>query len=197
MSLKHAILGFLSVKPLSGYDLKKAFDNSVRHFWPANQSQIYRTLAELEEQGYIEKEVIPREERLDMKVYSISEAGSEELHRWLSTPLKDQDYREPFLIQIYFAGMLSEEEIIRLLRHEIHSIEERLAIYEPVYNMNRERIKTLADPRALFLSVLTLEYGIISNQAALEWLKSVAERVSAGSYSLSDFNLSKRNGLEQ
>ena len=36
MSLKHAILGFLSLQPMTGYDLKKAFDQSVRHFWPAN-----------------------------------------------------------------------------------------------------------------------------------------------------------------
>ncbi|MBK7448579.1 MAG: PadR family transcriptional regulator [Anaerolineales bacterium] len=55
MSLKHAILGFLSFKPFSGYELKKAFDSSVQHFWPANQSQIYRTLAELEGGGFVEK----------------------------------------------------------------------------------------------------------------------------------------------
>jgi PadR family transcriptional regulator, regulatory protein AphA len=46
MSFKYAILGFLSFAPFSGYDLKKAFDRSVQHFWPANQSQTYRTLAE-------------------------------------------------------------------------------------------------------------------------------------------------------
>ncbi|MGD0004493.1 MAG: PadR family transcriptional regulator, partial [Anaerolineaceae bacterium] len=40
MSLDYAILGFLSYKPFSGYDLKKVFDNSVRHFWYADQSQI-------------------------------------------------------------------------------------------------------------------------------------------------------------
>ena len=66
MSLKYAILGFLSYKSFSGYDLKKAFDNSVRHFWSANQSQIYRTLAQLDEEGLVAKEVIEREERLDM-----------------------------------------------------------------------------------------------------------------------------------
>jgi hypothetical protein len=44
MSLEFAILGFLNYQPYSGYDLKKIFDTSVRHFWPADQSQIYRTL---------------------------------------------------------------------------------------------------------------------------------------------------------
>ena len=47
MSLKHAILGFLSFKSLTGYGLKKAFDRSVQHFGPGNQSQIYRELAAL------------------------------------------------------------------------------------------------------------------------------------------------------
>ena len=47
MSLEYAILGFLNYLPLSGYDLKKMFDTSVQHFWPADQSQIYRTLARL------------------------------------------------------------------------------------------------------------------------------------------------------
>jgi DNA-binding PadR family transcriptional regulator len=47
MSLKHAILGFLSIRPLSGYDLKKAIDGTVGHFWTADQAQIYRMLASL------------------------------------------------------------------------------------------------------------------------------------------------------
>ncbi|GAB4571520.1 MAG: hypothetical protein Fur0017_20790 [Anaerolineales bacterium] len=38
------------------------------------------TLAELEEQGMVTKEVIEREERLDMKIYHITEAGRAELH---------------------------------------------------------------------------------------------------------------------
>jgi PadR family transcriptional regulator AphA len=102
MSLKYAILGFLNLKSLSGYDLKKAFDNSVRHFWPANQSQIYRTLAQMTKEGILEKEVVERDERLDMKIYRISEKGREELHQWLATPLPSQDTREPFLVQLFF-----------------------------------------------------------------------------------------------
>jgi PadR family transcriptional regulator, regulatory protein AphA len=186
MSLKHAILGFLSFNPLSGYDLKKAFDQSVRHFWPANQSQIYRTLAELDEEGFVEKEVIPREERLDMKVYSITDTGREELRRWLSTPLPPQDYREPALIQVYFGGKLTDEELIRLLNHGIQSLEERLAIYESIYEMNQEAIHTVEDLRASVLMVSTLEYGILSNRAALDWLKSVVERVRSRNYALQE-----------
>ena len=72
MSLKHAILGFLQYGPSTGYELKKVFDNSVQHFWPADQSQIYRTLVWLEEQGWVSMELIPQDDHPDRKVYSIS-----------------------------------------------------------------------------------------------------------------------------
>ncbi|MCB8945693.1 MAG: PadR family transcriptional regulator [Ardenticatenaceae bacterium] len=184
MSLKHAILGFLSFapEPLSGYDLKKAFDNSVRHFWPANQSQIYRTLAALAEEGMVEVEVVEREERLDMKLYRLTENGRSELHRWLATPLPPQDYREPLLIQVFFGGNLTDEELLSLLQHEQQALEEHLAVYAQIYADTVAKLQQTSQRRSLFLSLLTLEYGIISNQSGLDWLRSVIERLQAGDY---------------
>jgi len=184
MSLKYATLGFLSFASLSGYDLKKAFDRSVRHFWPANQSQIYRILAELDEQGLIEKEIVAREERLDMKIYSITEKGRIELHQWLSTPLPEQDTREPFLIQIYFGGKLSDDELIILLRRELKMTEERLSVYEAVYQASKNSRSRVQDERAVFFSLLTLEAGYKSNLSVAEWLRSAIERVQDKNYSI-------------
>ncbi len=184
MSLKHAILGFLSFAPLSGYDLKKAFDNSVQHFWPANQSQIYRTLAELEEGGFVEKEVIEREERLDMKIYNITETGRGELHQWLSTPLPEHDTREPFLIQIYFGGKLSDKEILNLLNRKLKEIEERIAVYEAVYQMTQSTPGKIADKRTSFFAMLTLELGYINSQSDAAWLRSAIKRVETKKYTI-------------
>lgn len=184
MSLKHAILGFLSFAPLSGYDLKKAFDRSVQHFWPANQSQIYRTLAQLAEAGFVEKEVIEREERLDMKRYHITAEGQAELHHWLATPLPPQDNREPLLIQIFFGGRLSDAEAVALLRHELQVIEERLAVYEAVYAASQRAPSQTADARAIFFSLLTLEVGYVSNQAHAAWLRTAVARIENQTYTI-------------
>jgi PadR family transcriptional regulator AphA len=184
LSLKYAILGFLSFAPFSGYDLKKAFDRSVQQFWPANQSQIYRTLAELTEQGLVEMEIIEREERLDMKIYNISPAGRAELHQWLSTPLPEQDDREPFLIQIYFGGVLSDEEVLGLLQQRLKITNERLAVYEVVYRASQNSPSRVKDPRTIFLSLLTLEAGYAANQAEAAWLQSAIERIETKNYSL-------------
>ena len=185
MSLKHAILGFLSYIPLSGYDLKKAFDHSVQHFWPANQSQIYRTLAELEESGFVTKEVIEREERLDVKIYNITESGRTELHAWLARPLPERDDREPFLIQVYFSGQLNDAETLHLFRQKLHETEERLAVYESVYEMIQSTPQRINDPRAIFLSVLTLEAGYINTKSIAAWLRSAIERIETKNYKIS------------
>ena len=114
MSLKHAILGFLNYTPKTGYELKNVFDTSVQHFWPADQSQIYRTLTQLEKDGWVEKEIVVQENRPNRKVYSITDMGQQELYRWLVTPITQHDHRNAALIQVFFAGQLSNEEILEI-----------------------------------------------------------------------------------
>ena len=67
MSLKHAVLGFLSIAPMSGYDLRKHMEESVAHFWPADQAQIYRTLGHLAADGLVSVETIPQEGKPDRR----------------------------------------------------------------------------------------------------------------------------------
>ncbi len=188
MSLKHAILGFLSIKPMTGYDLKKAFDQSIQYFWPANQSQIYRTLADLKAEGLVEQEVIAREDRLDMKVYRISDNGQDELHEWLSNPLPHQDYREAFLIQLYFGSKLDNREVIPLLKQMIQDLQASQDQLTAMYRMYQAKINQVDTPRQLFFSMLTLEYGLESNQTAIHWLTSVSQRLEAGDHTPLDLS---------
>ena len=51
--LEYGILGFLKMKPLTGYELKKLFDTSVGYFWWAEQSQIYITLKKMAKEGLV------------------------------------------------------------------------------------------------------------------------------------------------
>src|SRR5258707_14862615 len=116
MSLMHAILGFLSYKPQTGYDLKtEAFDDSVAHFWPADQAQIYRTLDKLTEQGLVESRIEIQQERPNRKVYQITEAGRAELEAWLQTFQPVPPHRDPFLVQLFFADELPNDAILEQL----------------------------------------------------------------------------------
>jgi DNA-binding PadR family transcriptional regulator len=180
MSLKHAILGFLSLAPMSGYDLKKAFDSSVRHFWPADQAQIYRTLAALAGEGLATVEDTDQDDPLSRKVYHVTPDGRAELRRWLTSPPPQTDDREPFLIQLFFASLLSDEEAAALLERQRAAVAEQLAAYEAMYrafaNAPTDR------PRALFYTLLTLEQVIVQGRPYLAWLERAMERARDGDY---------------
>lgn len=126
MSLKHAILGFLSNHPQTGYDLQKKVEKTISHFWPSTQSQIYRSLRQMSEQALIVSEIQHQEERPNRKVYSITEKGKEELIDWLATPLDMPRHRNQFLVQLFFSRHIDIESIIANLVHYKAIMQERL-----------------------------------------------------------------------
>jgi PadR family transcriptional regulator, regulatory protein AphA len=177
MSLEYAILGFLNYHPYTGYDLKKIFDSSIRHFWPADQSQIYRTLSRLTEQGYAEMEKVPQADRPDRKVYSITETGRRELLHWLAGPPSMEDPRSSPLVQVFFAGQLSDEEVLAKFEGFAAMMRAFMAQYEQVPEMIGPYQQEIRSPREHFFWMLTLENGIRNMRANLEWAESVIERI--------------------
>jgi PadR family transcriptional regulator, regulatory protein AphA len=175
--LEYAILGFLSYKPLSGYDLKKIFDNSVQHFWSADQAQIYRTLVRLAESGLAKVEVVEQSQRPDRKVYHITPAGREELLRWLSSPVPSQPSHMAALVQIFFAGQLSDEQLLTKFEQIAGFSRAVLATYQQIPAVIGAYAQDFANPREAFCWHLTLELGLRSIQAQLEWAESVIERI--------------------
>lgn len=180
MSLDFAVLGFLNYHPYTGYDLKKIFDNSVQHFWHADQSQIYRTLSRLTEQGHVRMEKVPQEDRPDRKVYTITESGRNELLRWLAAPPQMEGPHSAPLVQVFFAGLLSDEEIVAkfesfaaMMRHILSQYDQVPAQIEPFQS-------EIDSPREHFFWMLTLENGIANMRANLEWAESVIERIKSG-----------------
>ena len=180
MSLDHALLGFLNYHPYTGYDLKKIFDTSVRHFWPADQSQIYRTLARLTEQGFVEMEKIPQENRPDRKVYHITETGREELKSFLVGPPPMDEPRSAPLIQVFFAGQLSDEEILAKFEGYAAIMRAVLDQYDHVPAMIRPFQEEIPSPREHFFWLLTLENGIANMRANLAWAEDVIRQIKAG-----------------
>jgi PadR family transcriptional regulator AphA len=180
MSLEHAILGFLNYHPYSGYDLKKIFDTSVQHFWPADQSQIYRTLRSLTEAGWVEMEKVPQEDRPDRKVYHITRKGRTELMGWLAGPPPLEGTRSAGLIQVFFAGQLPDEEIIKKFEEFAVQIRGVLALYESIPKQIEPYRQEIASSREYFFWMVTLDSGIRSMHASLEWAESVIKKLKMG-----------------
>jgi PadR family transcriptional regulator AphA len=180
MSLEFAILGFLNYHPYTGYDLKKIFDTSVRHFWPADQSQIYRTLARLTGQGFAKVEKVPQEDRPDRKVYYITNSGRAELLKWLAGPPPLEEPRSAPLIQVFFASQLSDEEILAKFEGFAAIMREILARYDQIPSQLGPYEQEIPSPREHFFWMLTLDNGIRSMRANLEWAENVIAQIKAG-----------------
>ena len=120
MSLNHAILGFLNYRAITGYDLKKVFDVSVWHFWPADQNQIYRTLGQLESHQWVKMERVRQKEHPDCKVYHITDASRKELRRWLTVALSLTEFHDPAQVQFFIAGQLKDQEILEMFERSAY-----------------------------------------------------------------------------
>ena len=110
-----AVLGLLSFgRELSGYELRKWADASVRFFYgsPA-MSQIYRELRRLEARGYATSRPAPPEEPRRKRLYRITPAGEAALSAWLrDTPLEAPVVRHGAALRVWL-GHLSDPATLR------------------------------------------------------------------------------------
>ena|SRR5690349_20828321 len=177
MSLPHAILGFLDYGPMSGYDLKKYFDQSVAHFWSTTQSHIYKALDGLEKEGLAESKLIQQAGKPNRKQYKITNAGRTELRRWVSTPLTSEGPREAWLIQVFFAHNLTNEEIVHLFEKRIESLRHYMEQSQSAEANIEENYKRVGIKRLRELWGLTLDYGLDYYKNEIAWLEKALPRV--------------------
>lgn len=123
MDVKTVCLGMLTDGPASGYDMKKQFESSFGHFFPAGYGSIYPALATLARDGLVEFEEVPQEGRPDRKVYSITEAGREALMEGLASPDPSHKIRSEFLATLWFAHLMTDEQINALIDRKLVDIE--------------------------------------------------------------------------
>ncbi len=177
MSLKFAILGLLNAMPMTGYDLKhQAFDATVRHFWPADQSQIYRTLSQLADGGLATVTVEAQDDRPDRKVYAITEAGRQALTDWLKSDQTVPTLRDPLLVQLFFSQEMARADLLRVVGKQLAVHQAQLAAYKQIPIPPPE---TRPDDRWLALQHLTLDFGLALEQAYVGWLQHCQEVIAA------------------
>jgi DNA-binding PadR family transcriptional regulator len=115
MDLRSTILGLLSWKPFSGYDLKRIISNSEVFYWSGNNNQIYKSLIALQKEGLVTYWVQVQESLPAKKIYTLTDKGLSELRRSLLADPEMPELRKGFLIQLAWAEPLSDEELLALL----------------------------------------------------------------------------------
>ena len=185
MSLENGILGYLSMKPLSGYDIKKLFNMSAAFFWPADQTQIYRTLKSLESDGLIEVSSLEQNAGPSKTLYTITERGRKVMRSWLLNPkLSDFVARLPFLVELFFSGALNREELLDFLDTQTelnNTLHEKLS---ENYIENKSAFAETAglskdDPRYLS-AVWACRWGVLSCETYTKLLTEIKTEILEG-----------------
>ena len=178
MSLRHALLGALADQPRTGYALLKHFEQSLGQAWPASHSQIYPELARLRGEGLIRETAAGAR---GSRTYGLTEAGLDEVRRWLRGTEPDRRVRSDAALRVFFLWLLEPAEAEAFLERERAHLQGRLERYEriraedPVLRTRKQRAFRLA-----------LEGGIRSLEARLAWIDWAAGEVGSRSWAERD-----------
>ena len=179
MSLANALLGLLNYRSMTGYDLKKTFDDTIDFFWSAQMSQIYRELNNLEEKGLVKSRIEPQDKRPDRKVYELTKEGKETFLNWLNKfPNQlSQHKRSRFLMRIFFSSRLKLDELAFEMTRYKKEKEKQLKYLSEVeewikgYN-NDDKYKS-----ETFYWDLILRKGYKDNTADIKWAEECLQLI--------------------
>ena len=128
--ITYSVLGLLAfMGPMSGYDVKRAFDHMLSPMWGAAHSQIYKELRRMENLGWVTMEREEQEDRPDRKVYSITTKGQEALADWQTQPADNLQMRDELLLKLLFGSFAPPGALAANVRESIMHHEQRLLQY--------------------------------------------------------------------
>ena len=158
-----ALLGMLSLRAMSGYEIRRTIEMSIGNFWNESFGQIYPALAKLRRQGLVEVEESGRAGR---KVYSLTAAGLERLKEWLAVAPVHQKPRNEVLLKLFFGsnGQIGD------LREQVIATREKFAADLLRYTLFEPELKRMrAGHPGLPYFLMTLSFGMAEARAGIQW----------------------------
>jgi PadR family transcriptional regulator AphA len=170
-----SLLGLLSLKPMSGYDMKKFVGETIGYFWNESYGQIYPMLKRLSRQGLVESRVEPGRGKPDRQVYSLTPQGRAHLHRWLSLPPRFSPPRNELLLKLFFGRLGERGEAIRHVREFREHHARMLQQYSQVERWIRTAHRR--HPDAPYW-LITLRYGRQFSSGMVQWCDQTLRSLS-------------------
>ena len=112
-----ALLGLLSVRPMTGYEIRRHFDRALAPWWDTPRTQIYPKLRELETRQLIEHEYVVQESKPNKRIYSPTPAGRDRLRSWLLGSIQWPALRHQMMMRLFLGHLLPTDELRESLAH--------------------------------------------------------------------------------
>lgn len=128
--LDHYILGLLIINPKTGYDIKKYLDTEGRFDRAkAPLSQIYTTLKRMTEKNLVIFVEEKRDGKPDLKIYSTTAKGRNQLIDFIHSPLKltFRFSESSIVFRMKFAFLVEADVIIKQIQEELAYRQEQIS----------------------------------------------------------------------
>jgi DNA-binding PadR family transcriptional regulator len=118
-TLSLAILGLISQRPLTGYDLRKVFLTTPLGHFSSSPGAIYPALKRIEEAGWIRSVAAEGQTRRQRVLYEITDRGLGVLRQRLSQPVTSEDViwrMDDLMLRFAFMdGLIGRAATVRFL----------------------------------------------------------------------------------
>lgn len=174
-NLSYQILGVLLREPRSGYDIVK----ELHSFRPAKTSQVYPTLAELEEQGYVTSVDVDQKGRPNKRVYSVTEVGKTTLLSWVGTEPEPPTQRDDFLTMMYSSWMKKPSDVIAMFERRLVYFDKLVESFERSAAELRANFPNEIEDMSNwhFSRYMLVMRRLETNRQEAIWCRSVIERL--------------------
>jgi len=168
----YAILGLLSIREWTSYDLAKQVRRSLNWFWPRAERRLYEEPKRLAEAGLAtaHREKTGRRART---VYRITEAGRDALRSWLSEPPAPRTVEFEGMVKVFFADTGTKEQLLTTLDHIARESQERLTALAQMAG------EPATFPHRAHLGALGLQLQHEQEQAVRRWAGWAREQVES------------------
>jgi DNA-binding PadR family transcriptional regulator len=171
MSVRNALLGLLAQRPRHGYELHAAFEAVVggEENWDVKPSQIYTTLARLQESGLVEEESVGRGGGPEKRIYAITRAGRHALVEWFSSGVAREHQRDEFFIKLILSLATGEANPRKVIQTQ------RAKLYQDLHDTTAQR--NHFDPKTELAQIFLFDKAIMHLEADLRWLDMIESRI--------------------
>jgi DNA-binding PadR family transcriptional regulator len=171
-----AVLATVVQRPMHRYEMASVMrargkDRDMDIKW----GSLYTVVQNLEKNGYLEPIGITRQgARPERTVYQITDAGRDELIAWTRELIAEPEAEHTrFIAGLSVLAVLSPEDVISLLRRRLQRLTDSI-------NALRVELEQASDVPRLFL--IEDEYRIAMSQAEADWIRSLLDELSAGTF---------------
>ena len=166
-STSYVVLGLIALGGrATPYDLKRRVAQSVANVWSFPHAQLYTEPVRLARAGLLEE----RREKggRNRRHFTITPSGRAAVKKWLSEPSAESlEIRDPGLLRLFFANLLSGAELQTLARGQESSHHRRLAALKSAADLFDPTTKRKA-------SFGPLRMGLLYERAAIKFWQEIS-----------------------